>query len=69
MQKIVVWKTEQKQKYRKKGEIIAEILLLARQQSIGQYSYATEKSAFLLEIDPDLIILRNTRKGVFYYLI
>ena len=34
LQKIVVWKTEQKQKYRKKGEIIAEILLLANLKDI-----------------------------------
>ena len=69
LQKIVVWKTEQKQKYRKKGEIITEILSLGKQRCIGRYTYATEKSAFLLEIDSDLIILRNTRKGIFYYLI
>ncbi len=69
LQKIVVWKTEQKQKYRKKGEVIAEILSLCKQRCIGRYSYATEKSAFLLEIESDLIILRNTGKGIFYYLI
>ena len=68
LQKIIIWKTEQKQKYLNKGEVIDEIIALCKKHIYGTYQYKTEKSEYLLEINQEVVTLKNVSKKIIYYL-
>lgn len=69
LQKIIIWRTEQKKQYQNKGEIIETILALLKNNKYGTYQYRTERSAYQLEINQDLNTLTNLQKNIIYYLL
>lgn len=69
LQKLIIWKSEQPNKYCKKGTVIADIFTAVKLHICGIYVYKTDRSSYCLEINEDLVVLKNLKKDILYYLI
>lgn len=69
LQKLLIWKSGDKNKYLTKSEVIDEILANIKKQKKGNYLYQTDKSRYSLDITENMIVLKNNKKDIFYYLV
>jgi len=69
LQKLIIWKSDQPSKYCKKGTVVAEIFSTVKLHICGTYVYKTDRSYYCLEVNEDLVVLKNLKKDILYYLI
>lgn len=69
LRKIIIWRSSDRRQYINKGAVLTEIINIAKSKKFGTYLFATEQSAYELEVTSEQVILRNVSKGVQYYLI
>lgn len=70
LQKLIIWKnTSSGTNYRKKGDIVEEILANVKAKKNGEYVYATDCCRYELTIVDDLVIMRDAVKKISYYLL
>ena len=69
LQKLIIWKSEQPSRYCNKGDVVADMVAAIKGRHYGSYTYETERCGYTLIVSEDMVILKNLRKGIAYYLV
>jgi len=69
LQKIIIWKSDHPSRYCNKGDIIETILQMVKEQRYGDHFYETDRCGYCLTIGKDIVLLKDLKKEIIYYLI
>ena len=69
LRKIIIWQKSGSQRQKNKGEVVDQMFAIMKERKDGHYFFQNEVCEYEIKIDESLIILRNIRKQIEYYII